>query len=120
MPVLWLSILEAVYLSYTFHFLQTSVDFNIIDSPSNVFFKHPIGNAKVCRICPFGQYAIVILIGMLILRNFIHIPPSVVLGSILLAMLVSLINLNAMVYLIPVALIESYRFLAHLQHESRS
>ena len=110
MPLLWLSILEAIYLSYTFHFLQTSVDFNIIDSPSNVLFKHPVGNAKVCRICPFGQYAIIALIALLILRNFIYVQPSLVIGSIIVAMLISLINLNAMVYLTPVALIETLQY----------
>ncbi len=114
MQLLLLSIIEAIYLSYTFHFLKTSVDFNIIDSPSNVLFKHPIGNDKVCRVCPFGQYAIVALITLIILRNFIYIIPQVIISSISIAILISVINLNAFIYLIPFAVIEFLLYWKHL------
>ena len=106
MWVFFLSIIEAVYLSYTFHFLETSVDFNIMDSPSNVLFKHAIGNAKVRRICPFGQYAIIILMLILLLRYVANIPPYCVLAAIVIALLISLVNLNALAYLAPVAIVE--------------
>ena len=112
--MLLLSLLEALYLSYTFHFLKTSVDFNILDSPQTLFFKHATGNAKVCRICPFGQYAIWILIVLLVLRCFMEIPQQYILVAIAIALIISLVNLNAFVYLIPVVLIESYQFLAYM------
>ena len=111
MWVLILSIIEALYLSYTFHFLETSVDFNIIDSPQTLFFKHATGNAKVCRICPFGQYAIWVFIVLLLLRCYVEIPQQYILAAVTLALIISLVNLNAFIYLIPVALIECYRFL---------
>ena len=103
MWVLILSVIEAAYLSYTFHFLETSVDFNIMDSPSNILFKHATGNAKVGRVCLFGQYAIVVLMAILLMRC---IPPCCVLAAVGIALLISLINLNAFVYLVPVAIIE--------------
>lgn len=106
------SLLEAMYLSYMFHFFKTSVDFNIFESPRTLFFKHATGSAKVCRICPFGQYAIWILIVLLVLRCFMEIPQQYILVAIAIALIISLVNLNAFVYLVPVALIESYRFLA--------
>lgn len=114
MWVFIISLLEALYLSYTFHFLKTSVDFNILDSPQTLFFKHATGNAKVYRICPFGQYAIWVLIVLLILRCYVEIPQQYILAAVTLALIISLVNLNAFVYLIPVVLIESYQFLAHM------
>lgn len=110
MWVLILSIIEAAYLSYTFHFLETSVDFNIMDSPSNILFKHATGNAKVGRICLFGQYAIVALIAILLLRCCIDTPAHYVLAAVALALLIGLINLNAFAYLLPVAIIEAYLY----------
>jgi len=106
MWVLILSIIEAAYLSYTFHFLETSVDFNIMDSPSNILFKHATGNAKVGRICLFGQYAIVVLMVILLLRCTCDVPPYCALAAVGIALLISLINLNAFAYLVPVAIIE--------------
>ena len=101
-----LSVIEVAYLSYTFHFLETSVDFNIRDSPSNILFKHATGNAKVGRICLFGQYAIVGLMAILLMRCIGDIPPYCVLAAIGTALLISLINLNAFAYLVPVAITE--------------
>ena len=106
MWVLILSIIETAYLSYTFHFLETSVDFNIMDSPSNILFKHATGNARVGRICLFGQYAIVILMAVLLIRCISGIPPYCVLAAVGIALVISLINLNAFAYLVPVAIIE--------------
>lgn len=106
MWVLILSIIEAAYLSYTFHFLETSVDFNIMDSPSNILFKHATGNAKARRVCPFGQYAIVVLMAILLLRCACDVPPYCVLAAIGVALLISLVNLNAFAYLVPVAIVE--------------
>ena len=110
MRLLAISLLEALYLSYMFHFLKTSVDFNILDSPQTIFFKHATGNVKVYRICPFGQYAIWVLIVLLLMRCYVKIPQQYILAAVTFALIISLVNLNAFVYLIPVTLIESYRF----------
>ena len=110
--MLYVSIIESLYLSYTYHFLQTSVDFNILDSPTNIFFKHAIGNMKMGRICPFGQYAIVMLILLLLARNFMLIPEKAIMGAILLALVLSLINMNAFVYLLPVIFVEALNYMS--------
>jgi len=118
MLVLTISIIEALYLSYTFHFLETSIDFNIVDSPSNVLFKHPIGNAKTKRICPFGQYAILILIAILILRCIINIPAHYTTAAVALALIIGLVNLNAFAYLVPIAIIEGGLYYSQLGESS--
>ena len=106
MKLLYISIIESIYLSYMFHFLKTSVDFNIFDSPSNIFFKHAIGNQKTYRICPFGQYMIIILIVLLLVRNFIPISKKIVIKGIGIAFILSFMNMNALVYLLPVVILE--------------
>ena len=106
--MIYISIIEAFYLLYMFHFYKTSIDFSIGDSPSSMFFQHAKGNDKTLRICPFGQYAIIPLILLLLLRNFIQIPSRIIKCSIAIALLLSLINLNALVYIFPVALVELF------------
>ena len=103
---LLISFLEAIYLSYTFHFLKTGIDFNIFASPSDNMFKHLLGNEVGLRICVFGQIMIVPLIFLLVLRNFTHIDRQYVQYSLGIALIISLINFNATVYLIPVIILE--------------
>ena len=94
-------ILEALYLIYMFCFFETSVDFNVLSSPDHRFFKHLIGNEKGNRICPFGNVAIFALVAVLLFGSGQLIKCSLVIAFVL-----SLMNLNALVYLIPVFLIE--------------
>ena len=108
MKKLYISILESIYLIIMFHFLKTSIDFNILASPKGVWFEHLIGNEKGLRICPFGRVAILALIFVLIVRNYINIPQYVINISLIIAFILSLINLNAVVYLLPVLLTEIY------------
>ena len=106
MKLLTFSIIESIYLVYMFHFLQTSVDFNFMESPTTSFFKHAIGNEKTYRICPFGQYAIVLLIAVLLGRNVISISKFFVIISIGISLFLSLMNMNALIYLLPVVIVE--------------
>ena len=85
-----------------FLFFKTTIDFNVIASPKGWWFEHVTGNTYDLRICPFGQVAIFGLIGILILQHFINIPRPLFRAVIGLSMILSLINLNALVYLIPV------------------
>ena len=96
-------ILEALYLIYMFNFFETSVDFNVFSSPDHRFFKHLIGNEKGNRICPFGHVAIFALVMVLLFGSRQLIKCSLVIAFIL-----SLMNLNALVYLIPVFIVEYY------------
>ena len=104
---LLISLLEAIYLSYTFHFLKTGIDFNIFASPSGDMFKHLISNDVGLRICVFGQIMIIPLILLLILRNFTHIDHKYIQYALGIAFIISLINLNATAYLIPVIVLET-------------
>ena len=85
-----------------------SIDFNVLASPKGWLFEHLIGDTYGLRVCPFGRIAIFALILILIMRHFINISPLFVKISLGVAGFLSLINLNALVYLLPVILFECY------------
>jgi hypothetical protein len=99
------SLIEAIYLIYTFHFMKTSVDFGLM-SFKGYWFKHPIGNVKTLRICPFGRIIIVPFIILLILRNYVNLSYKIIPTCTLIAFFLSFMNTNATVYLLPIFLIE--------------
>jgi len=104
-----LSVFESTYLIYMFRYFSTSIDFNVLSSPKGYWFQHLTGNKKGTRICPFGQVAIIPLSIILIARHFVHIPHQPYI--LLFAFSLSLINLNATVYLFPILLLEFlYRY----------
>lgn len=103
-----ISILESIYLVYMFLFFKTSIDFNVLASPKGWLFEHLLGDTYGLRVCPFGRIAIFALIFILIMRHFINISPMFVKISLGIAGFLSLINLNAFVYLIPIILFECY------------
>ena len=103
-----ISILESIYLVYMFLFFKTSIDFNVLASPKGWLFEHLIGDTYGLRVCLFGRIAIFALIFVLIMRDFINISPLFVKISLGVAGFLSLINLNALVYLLPVILFECY------------
>ena len=107
---LLISIFESIYLIYMFHYFKTSIDFNILGSPENWIFKHLIGNEKGLRICPFGRIVIIPFVIILLLRNFSFIPISKHFVNILLVLsfILSFMNMNAVVYLIPIWLVEIF------------
>jgi len=102
------SILESFYLIFMFLFFKTTIDFNILSSPNGWWFEHLTGNSYGERICPFGKVAIFVLIFVLIIRNFINIPVYYIQISLFISFIFSLMNLNAVVYLIPIWLYEYY------------
>ncbi len=93
-----------------FHFLQTSVDFNFMESPTTSFFKHAVGNEKTYRICPFGQYAIFLLIAVLLGRNIFSISKFFVIISVGIAAFLSFMNMNALIYLLLVIIVEGRNY----------
>jgi hypothetical protein len=107
MRLLTSSIIESLYLFYMFRHYKTSIDLGIAASPNGYWLEHVIGNAESLRICPFGRIAILPLIALLIGRNFCSIiTPQIIHGALIIAFLLSLLNTNATVYLIPIFLIE--------------
>ena len=104
--ILTISLVESLYLIYTFHFLRTSVDFNIVASPEHWALKHLVGNEKGLRICLFGRVAIVALIAVLLLRNYVIIPQYAMITILIIAFFFFFLNMKALVYMIPIFLLE--------------
>ncbi len=104
------SIIESLYLVFMFHFFKTSVDFNILSSPKGWLFEHLIGDEYGLRICPFGQIAIFALIFIIIGRHYFDISDNFILFAFVASFLLSLMNLNAVVYMLPVWLVELYNY----------
>jgi hypothetical protein len=108
--LLILSLIESLYLVYMFHIFKTSVDFNFLPlgmlGSNNEWFRHIVGNEYGLRICPFGRVMIFFLIALIIARNFVAISPYVMNTAFILSVLLSMMNMNAVVYMIPVWLLE--------------
>ena len=101
------SILESAYLGYMFRHCKTTIDFGITPSPNGYWLQHVIGNKKDLRICPFGRVAILFLISLLIGRHYTtYITPRIIHGSLGIAGVLSFLNTNALVYLLPIFIIE--------------
>ena len=103
-----ISIIESLYLVYMFHFFKTSMDFNILSSPKGWLFEHLIGDEYGLRICPFGRIALFALIFDIIARHYFKITDNFIIFALLVSFVLSLMNLNAVVYLIPIWLVEMY------------
>ena len=106
MKTLHISVFESIYLIYMFLFFKTNIDFNIFDTPKGWWFEHLVGNNYGLRICPFGRVAIFGLIFILLVRHIVNIPKIFIKLSLFISVILSLMNLNAVVYLIPIWYIE--------------
>ena len=105
--MLLLSIIESLYLIYMFHYCETTIDLGIAASPNGYWLEHVIGNIKALRICPFGRVAILFLIALLLGRNFFFfITPAIIHISLGIAFILSFLNTNALVYLLPIFIAE--------------
>ena len=105
---LLISIIESTYLIYMFNFFKTYIDFNVFASPTNYWFKHLIGNEYGIRICLFGQILSVPGAILLITRNFYKILNKYTRYGIYASMGLSLMNINAIVYLLPIWILELF------------
>ncbi len=112
MNKLLISIIESVYLIFMFHFFKTTCDFNMshMQNYDSYELKHLKGEEYGLRICPFGRKVIVLLILLLLIRNFYEIP-RVIFVSLVISFVLSLVmNWNAVVYLMPIWLIEYWLY----------
>ena len=115
-------IIEIVYLYYMFRIFETRICFNhpgeyfilnyLNDNFSdkiNKYIQHPISKSKFkeSKICPLGKSLILVLIGYLIFEEItkIKIYNKYVL---IITFILSLMNLNATIYLIPFFILELY------------
>jgi len=88
-----------------FLFFKTSINFSKGTFDSD-FFHHSLGDQRELRICPFGRVAIFVLIFILISRHFIMYPKKFIIFVWFITVLLSTMNLNAMLYLLPIELVE--------------
>ncbi len=103
-----ISVLESLYLIFMFLFFKTTGDFNVLRSPDGWWYSHLIGDEYGVRICPFGRIAIFALIFILIARHYIKISQDFINISLVVAFVLSLMNMNALIYLLPVLSIEYF------------
>ncbi len=109
--LLFISITESIYLIYTFYFFHTTLDFNLTHHKyfDNIkILKHLQGNEKGLRICLFGRIILPIFICFLLLRNYHPFLNQYWLSIIIISFILSLLNMNAFVYLLPIWVIEIY------------
>ena len=110
--LLLISIIESIYLIYMFHFLKTSINFNVLPELSlvkdNDYFKHLSDDTCGLRICKFGRIVIFLLIAVLLIRNVYQITKFQMNVILVISFILSLMNLNAVVFLIPFWLIEIF------------
>lgn len=107
--ILLLRLLEIVYLLYMFLLFKTSIDFNLYSQgilAKSKLFKHLEQNQYGNRICLFGHFMIILLCAFIILREIYPLPQYLTWIVLIISLLLSLLNLNAVVYLIPFWTIE--------------
>ena len=115
MNIVSISILEAIYLVYMYNFFKTKYSIRhpmeyTITGNSNIL-KHPISTGiyenKVCRL---GSYASIIGAILLIYRGLGNPTSKKYTKWIVILWLViaGLMNMNAFIYILPIACIEYY------------
>lgn len=120
--IILVTILEIFYLSFMFIYFKTRISINhpleyVITNKMGNYFEHPISDCEYSnKICPFGKMAIKILIIYLILRllviksNYFYFNYLKKLNIFILivALILSLMNMNALLYLIPFIFLEVF------------
>ena len=108
-----LSILQAIYLVYILNFFKTKYSLaHPLSNFNSSYFKHPIGihNEPISNICEFGHQASWFLALFVLIRAiFINkINKSISVFILIFTCAFSMLNLNAVIYLIPHFIIELY------------
>tara|TARA_B100002051_G_scaffold276209_1_gene323224 strand:- start:276 stop:644 length:369 start_codon:yes stop_codon:yes gene_type:complete len=107
-PNIYVSALESVYLLYMFWWFETSLNFDRstlggrLDVGRDSVLYHSTNNDYGPKICPFGRWAVLLLVFMLLGRHCWRMPTGVVTASLVISFFLSFLNLNAVVYLLPV------------------
>lgn len=117
MNCLIISLIEIIYVIYILCYFKTKINFaHPLSHISNTFFYHPIGEIKREKnlICPFGHMMAYIVALFILSRcffseltreNYLKIYHNKI---IIIGVLLSLINFNAFVYMLPVFIYEYY------------
>lgn len=108
---LLISIVEAIYVIYMFRYFETTYSFNLLPLKfldNSLYLQHQkyATDTPESHICPFGHDMSYFIAAFLIARNFIPCLREwnlIILGLIFLG---CFLNLNAVVYFLPVVLTE--------------
>ena len=113
--MLWLSILEGLYIMYMFIFFKTKYSLEINRDVVNKLglskmFIHPTKKSEIAKsqICLFGKYGSVLIFLYLILREFVSLPKYTNAIVFFIIMLLCMMNYNAVLYMLPVIVTEFY------------
>ena len=103
----------SIYLFFMFNIFETNITFNhplefYLVNNLGSYFEHPIDNVEYGnKICTFGHNAILVLIMYLLLSEYFFIEYKIYSKYVLIiTIILSLLNLNALVYLIPYIIYE--------------
>lgn len=121
MNILLISIIESIYIIYVLNFFKTKYSIaHPLSFFNNSYLYHPIGYSNIPRsnICRFGKDVSWFLGGYLIIRAILLrnnlFKKKIVLEFnrfiILFTFIVSLINFNALLYLLPIFILEYILF----------
>lgn len=116
-----ISLVEAIYVVYMMNYFKTRYSLaHPFTYFENKFLYHPIGEADkpICNICPMGNKGSVLIAIFLILRWIIfsntsnkgYLKGLKMFNMLVLSItfLLSLLNFNAVVYLLPYFILEIY------------
>ena len=106
-----ISVLEALYVLYMFRFFKTTFSMNLLplkflDYNEYMIHEKQSTETPVSHICPFGHDMAIVIALYLIIRNYI--PGIMKYNKIILGFITfgCLMNLNALLYFLPVIIIE--------------
>ena len=109
--MLIISIIEAVYIIFMFRYFKTTYSFNYLPLKfldNSLYLQHQkyATSTAESHICPFGHDMAFIIGAFLILRNFI--PCFMEYNTCILSLILigCFLNLNAVMYILPVIVIE--------------
>jgi hypothetical protein len=110
--MLIISIIEAVYVIFMFRYFKTTYSFNYLPLKfldNSLYLQHQkyATNTPESHICPFGHDMVFVIGAFLILRNFIPCLMEYNTCILVLILICCFLNLNAVVYILPVIVIET-------------
>jgi hypothetical protein len=119
-----ISLVEAIYVIYMLNFFKTRYSFaHPLTYFDNRILRHPIGkfSESQSQICPFGQVGAYVIAFFIIVRlitlhyNIINVNTLLLFNKLALmaVFILSLLNFNAVLYLIPFFIIEGYLIMTH-------
>jgi len=100
-------VLLVLYILFMFHIFKTSISINhplefyMLDNLDN-YFNHPINTSKFeSKICQFGKDIIWLLVIYLLYKSYYGVNKNINRIVIFITFILSLINFNAVLYLVP-------------------